>query len=70
MLLTHTGPAEGLYRSQRLNTFLSQADTHYRDLTLELRTSFGTAPYGPETDKKDLLRRADSEMYKEKRHKN
>lgn len=70
VLLTHTGPAEGLYRSRRLNTFLSQADAHYRDLTLELRASFGTAPYGPETDKKDLLRRADSEMYKEKRDKN
>jgi len=67
VLLTHTGPAESLYRARHLNTFLTQSEAHYRDLMLPLSASFGTAPYGPETDKKDLLRRADSEMYKEKR---
>lgn len=69
VLLTHTGAAEGLYRARRLSSLLTQAEVRYRDLRLPLHASFGTAPYGPKTDKASLLRRADAEMYKEKRSK-
>lgn len=69
LLLTHTGPAEGLYRARRLNSLIIQSEARFHELHLPLRASIGTAPYGPKTDKKELLRRADAEMYKEKRNK-
>ena len=65
VLLTHTGTEEGLYRARRLNSLITESHARYRDARIPLRASIGSAPYDPETDKKELLRRADAEMYPE-----
>jgi diguanylate cyclase (GGDEF)-like protein len=69
VLLTHTGTAEGQYRARRMGSLLGHAYAEYQGQHLPLRASIGTAAYGQDTKFVDLVRRADAEMYREKRTK-
>ena len=69
VVLTHTGPAEGMYRARRLLAMLDQATVDYGNHCFRIEASVGAANYSAESDAKDLLHRADIAMYRQKRSK-
>ena len=69
IVLSHTGPAEGIYRSRRLLTALEQITVKHEHHTLRIQASIGVANYNSTASAKNLLHRADIAMYRHKRSK-
>ena len=69
VILAHTSPREGMYRTKRLQTLLRQSEAEYKRRRFPLQASFGAANYGARSDYTELMRRGDLAMYKDKRAK-
>lgn len=69
VVLTHTGPAEGMYRARRLLAMLDQATVEHKDYRFRVEASVGAANYSAQSEARDLLHRADLAMYRQKRAK-
>jgi diguanylate cyclase (GGDEF)-like protein len=67
VLLTRTGPADGLRRAESLGRLLNATAVDWRGRTIAVRASLGFQPYGPANDGLEVLRRADDAMYQAKR---
>ena len=67
VLLTHTDQAQGLARAEALSAIFNGAVCQWQMRSLPLRASFGTQSYGPGDQEEDVIRRADSGMYRVKR---
>ena len=53
-------------RAVKLKQVIDETTIHVDGIDIPLSASFGLEPYGPTSTSKDLLRRADRAMYKEK----
>lgn len=67
VLLTDTDQAQGLARAEALSSIFNAGTCQWQMLTLPLRASFGVQPYGAGDQEEDVIRRADSGMYRVKR---
>ena len=67
VILTHTSPAEGMFRTRKLQGILAATQVKYGATTIPLQASFGAAPYDIESSESEVLRMADAAMYDEKR---
>lgn len=66
-LLVRADPNEGRARALRLQRILNASTANWGGKTLQLSVSMGAETYGPEDDPAELLRRADVQMYANKR---
>jgi diguanylate cyclase (GGDEF)-like protein len=66
-LLVRADPTEGRARALRLQRILNVSTATWSGKTLPIRVSMGVEVYGPEDEPGDLLRRADVQMYGNKR---
>ena len=69
VLLTHTGPREGMYRARRLHTLLNATVAEFGLHRFPLKASVGAASYGAGTDPAELMGRADLAMFRQQRSK-
>lgn len=53
-------------RVQVLDRLLNYATVPWKDVTLNIRASFGAVPYGPNDDSQSIVQRADAAMYAKK----
>ena len=67
IILTHTSPAEGLYRTRKLHGILAASHAKYGTTRIAIEASFGAAPYDADSSESEVLRMADADMYEEKR---
>ncbi len=67
VLLTRTGPKDGVTRARRLENLLNATVVNWEGRNIALRASFGFQRYGPTDTEHDLLNRADTAMYDTKR---
>ena len=66
-LLVRADPSEGRARALRLQRILNASPAPWAGKTLPLSVSMGVEAYGPEDEPEELLRRADTLMYRNKR---
>ncbi len=66
VLLFRLGRREAMARVEQLNGMLNSTVARHGPTEIPIRVSFGAVPFGPDDDAEDLLRRADSAMYREK----
>ena len=66
-LLVRADPEEGRARALRLQRILNASTAAWAGKTLPISASMGVEAYGCEDDAADLLRRADVQMYRNKR---
>ena len=66
-LLVRADPTEGRARALRLQRILNASTATWGGKTLPLGVSMGVEAYGPDDDAADLMRRADVQMYRNKR---
>jgi diguanylate cyclase (GGDEF)-like protein len=66
-LLVRADPIEGRARALRLQRILNASTATWGGKTLTIGISMGVEAYGPDDEAADLLRRADAQMYRNKR---
>jgi diguanylate cyclase (GGDEF)-like protein len=66
-LLVRADPNEGRARALRLQRILNASTAAWAGQALPLSVSMGVEAYGPEDEPDELLRRADMQMYRNKR---
>lgn len=66
VLLPHTRTSQGQRRAMQLQMQINAGCLSWQGMSLPLRVSLGAAPFGPEDNLEDVMKRADARLYSNK----
>ncbi|HKJ74078.1 MAG TPA: GGDEF domain-containing protein, partial [Alphaproteobacteria bacterium] len=67
LVLVRCGLHDGRKHIDRLTEVIERSPVTFGNIQIDIRASIGVEPYGPNSDAKTLLGRADAAMYQRKR---
>ena len=68
VLMVRTAPEEAIKRARELQSVVNNSYATFDATRIYVRASFGTVPYGPDSEAAELLNQADEAMYQDKKY--